>query len=274
MSKKCSMPSVLDAHSGLSYCSCGVCLGRRWNRNEVLKLSLKLWLFTITSCGLIAQEVENTTKDNGKKDFWKAKDAAKGARKHNQDSIDLPWINDAIFRASQRPNRMDKSILLVSWLPHNDRHLQVRNLETAKPIWKLPWIGRKRRSAPWSYGRKVRFSENHSQTCSSSMWTRTSECLHSKGRKRAPKTIQWNTASWPWVAQPQLEIPLVAGIIFIFNTVVGVSNMARTTPRRMARPLLVWRVMLQTRSSHVDFLLHRFRLQTQANVVHAMVRWI
>ena len=71
--------------------------------------------------------------------------------------------------------------------------------------------------------------------------------VHSKGRKRAPKTTQCVTASRARVAQPQLEIPLAASIILIFNTVVGVSCMARTTPRRMARPTLVGSV--QTDSS-------------------------
>ena len=45
------------------------------------------------------------------------------------------------------------------------------------------------------------------------------------------------------MAQPPLEIPLVAGIFLIFNKMEGVSKMARTTPRRMARPTLVGRVM-------------------------------
>ena len=170
---------------------------------------------------------------------WKAKDAKRWGNKHHPESVEL--------------RRMDKRIFPVTWPSHNDRYLLLRNLETAKPIRKQPCTWGKRRPALRSHERKGRFPENHSQTCSSSTWTRTSECVLSKGRKRAPKTIQWNTASRPWVAQPQLEIPLVAGSILIFNRVVGVCKMARNTPRRMAQPTL-------------DYL---FRVQTLANVVHA-----
>ena len=109
------------------------------------------------------------------------------------------------FSCTPDQNRMDKRIWPVSGRPLNDRHLH--NLETAKPIWRQPCTGRKRRPAPKSNERKGRFSENHSQTCNSPTWTRTSGCLHSKGSKREPKTMQWNTASRPWVAQPQLENP-------------------------------------------------------------------
>ena len=35
------------------------------------------------------------------KDHWKAKDDKKRARKHNEDSIELRWISDDIYRASQ-----------------------------------------------------------------------------------------------------------------------------------------------------------------------------
>ena len=35
------------------------------------------------------------------KDHWKAEDGKLEARKHNQDSIELRWINDAIHRASK-----------------------------------------------------------------------------------------------------------------------------------------------------------------------------
>ena len=71
---------------------------RRRNRNRELQLSLMTVPFHVrVSHSRGAKHGESQWQ----KDHWKAKDANIGARKHNQDSIELRWINDDIYRASQ-----------------------------------------------------------------------------------------------------------------------------------------------------------------------------
>ena len=99
------------APEGLIYYSCGVCL--RLSPEQTQRIETQFDIMTgslFTSCRLITQEVPKHGESLWQKDHWKAKDAQKGARKHNQDSIELRWINDDIFRASQAKIRMDKRI--------------------------------------------------------------------------------------------------------------------------------------------------------------------
>ena len=86
------------------------------------------------------------------KDHWKGKDAKKEAKKHNQDSIEIRWINDAENRESQTKIGWTRE-----YCPYLDFLTTIgisycATWEAAKPIRKQPCTARKRRPAPKSKG--------------------------------------------------------------------------------------------------------------------------
>ena len=77
-------------------------------------------------------------KANGKKTTGK-QNAEKGARKHNQDSIEIRLMSDDIYRASQTKVGWTRTYCqYLDFLTTID--LTLRNLETAKSIRKQPCI--------------------------------------------------------------------------------------------------------------------------------------
>ena len=196
---------------------------------------------------------------------WTVKDAQKGARKHNQDSIELRWIN----RAFQTK---------IGWTREYCRYLDF--LTTIDISYCATWKQRSRYENSFVLGVNdgphpgpMREGDDFPKTI-----RRLSALQREQGRVNAhiPKEererqrpfnetlradLEWHRHTWRshWLQASSSS-----------STVVGVSKMARTTPSGMVQPTLVGRVMAtDSFQSHVGFFFHRFRVQTLANVVHA-----
>ena len=139
-------------------------------------------------------------------DHWKAVDARRGALKHNKDTIVIRWQEDEKYRNSQQAHEMDRRILPILGLPHDDRHLLHSTVASEAPVREHHLVGVPRwGSSSWTNESKKRF-ETHSENSRKSLTrTRTTKFRHSEERENEAKTIRWSTASRNGMDESKLE---------------------------------------------------------------------
>ena len=229
ISKTVQMSSVLVARTfliDLLYCSCGVCL--RPSPEQKQRIKTQFEVMTVP-CYLVRVDYSRGAK------LAKAKEAKKESKKTQSTLHWIRWVTDATCRASQTK---------IGWTREYCRYLDHTTTDISNcATWKQRnrhengfVLGANDGPHPGPMGERDGIPKTTRRLAAQQREQGRVKTKTQREKESAKKTFQWQTASRPGMAQPQLEIPPVAGSILVFNRVVRVSKMARTTPRRMAQP--------------------------------------
>ena len=152
--------------------------------------------------------------------------------RHNSNQVARGW---KISKFSASP-WMDRGILPILGLSHDDRHLLHRTRASEAPVREHHHVGVQRwGSSSWTNECKKRFQTHCENSRKSSIRTRTTEFTNSEERENEAKTIRWNIASRIRMDESKFE-DLFLATFFLFIIVVKLV----ATRTRTSRLLMAW----------------------------------
>ena len=207
------------APESLIYCSCGVCLMTSPEQKKRIKIQ-----FEVMSVPYYLVRVDYSRGSKHGENTWQKKTLAKkGARKHNHDSMERRWINDATYRARPKSDGQKNFVDILttsqgstspSWQPGNSDPDPKKSLVLGVNDGPHPGPMRGRDDFPQPARRREALQREQGRV-------NVDIPKNERERQRPSNEILRSDLMWH---SKKLESPLVAGILLIFNSQQNGTN--------------------------------------------------